>query len=175
LASIIYRVYVPNKGLDRNAGVPLPITVIGHDGQPHLLPPCQANSTSDMIANLKKTLGTQDLDVEAAFREIFNTAQPSLPSMASCQATPLLSLIPENTGGYFPNPANKYITVPGLCLQPNRVVVVRGKGAIVPDTFNGSPIWEPPGVMLRYWSMCNNNERLPFSGGGMRRQLPDES
>jgi hypothetical protein len=40
--------------------------------------------------------------------------------------------------------------------------VVRGKGAIFPDTFNGSPIWEPTGLKMRYWSMCNNNEQPPF-------------
>ncbi|MBV8828108.1 MAG: hypothetical protein JO108_02650 [Acidobacteriaceae bacterium] len=163
LASIIYRVYVPNKGLDRNAGVPLPsITVIGLDGTSQLLPPCQGHNAVDTIINLTNTLASQGLDVQAGFNEIFNPAPGVSFSTASCQATPLLSLIPASTGGYFPNPANKYIAIPGLCFQPDRIVVVRGKGAIFPDTFNGSPIWEPPGVVMRYWSMCNNNERAPF-------------
>ena len=163
LASIIYRVYVPNKGLDRNAGVPLPsITVIARDGTSRLLPPCQSKSTAESIANLTNTLLSQGLDVQVGFDEIFKPGQRPPFSNASCQATPLLSLIPENTGGYFPNPANKYIAIPGLCFEPGRLVVVRGKGPIFPDTFNGSPIWEPPGVMLRYWSMCNNNQHVPF-------------
>ena len=99
--------------------------------------------------------------LKAAFQIIFDTVQATVVPKASCQATPLLSVI-QDTSGYFSNPANKYIAVPGLCFQPNRVVVVRGKGAIFPDTFNGNPIWEPPGVMMHYWSMCNNNERPPF-------------
>ena len=41
---------------------------------------------------------------------------------AACQEAPLVSWIPENTGGYFPNPANKYIAIPGLCLEPDRIV-----------------------------------------------------
>jgi hypothetical protein len=142
--------------------VPLPsITVIGQDGRSHLLPQCHSSSTADTIANLTKTLASQGLDVKAAFQIIFDTVQATVVPKASCQATPLLSVI-QDTSGYFSNPANKYIAVPGLCFQPNRVVVVRGKGAIFPDTFNGNPIWEPPGVMMHYWSMCNNNERPPF-------------
>lgn len=163
LAWIIYRIYVPNRGLSNKAGVPLPsVTVIDQDARSHLLPPCQANNAADMIANLRKTLASQDLNVEAALRQILNPGQAPVSSTASCQPTPLLSLIPESTGGYFPNPANKYIAIPGLCFQPDRIVVVRGKGAIFPDTFNGNPIWEPPGVLMRYWSMCNNNQRPPF-------------
>jgi hypothetical protein len=73
-----------------------------------------------------------------------------------------VSWIPENTGGYFPNSANKYIAIPGLCLEPDRIVVVRGKGAVFPDSYDGGSIWDPNGVMLRYWSMCNNNEGTPY-------------
>ena len=142
--------------------MPLPsITVVEQDGSSHLLPACHANSSGDMIANLTKTLASQGLDVGAALQIFLNTVQAPVVPKASCQATPLLSVI-QNTSGYFSNPANKYIAVPGLCFQPNRVVVVRGKGAIFPDTFNGNPVWEPPGVMMRYWSMCNNNEQPPF-------------
>ncbi|HSU31579.1 MAG TPA: hypothetical protein VLJ11_10105 [Bryobacteraceae bacterium] len=36
------------------------------------------------------------------------------------------------------------------------------KGAVFPDSYDGDPIWEPNGVMLRYWSMCNNNQRTPY-------------
>jgi hypothetical protein len=163
LAWILYRIYVPNKGLERNAGVSLPsITVVDQNGQSHSLPQCHADSTADTVANLTKTLPAQGLDVEVGLREIFDPVNVLPPAKASCQQTPLLSVIPANTGGYFPNPANKYIAVAGLCFQPNRLVVVRGKGATFPDTFNGGPIWEPPGTMMRYWSVCNNNERKPY-------------
>jgi hypothetical protein len=84
-----------------------------------LLPPCNAHAAAETIASLTEALVSQGLDVAAAFRQILNPAPvpPVLPK-ASCQATPLLSLIPENTGGYFPNPANKYITVPDSVSNP---------------------------------------------------------
>ena len=46
------------------------------------------------------------------------------------------------------------------------MIVVRGKAAVFPDTYNGKPVWQPPGqfakVDMRYWSMCNNNQEKPY-------------
>jgi hypothetical protein len=164
LAWIIYRIYVPNEGLQRTAGVPLPaVTVVGHDGKSHTVPPCQSSNDSTMIANLVRTLTSQGLDADLTFlKKEIASANPSATEKVSCQPEPLVSWIPKNTGGYFPNPANKYITIPGLCFEPDRIVVVRGKGAVFPDTYHGSPIWEPPGIELRYWSMCNNDQHAPY-------------
>ena len=149
LGWIIYRIYVANKGLERNAGVPLPtITVVGQDGRSHVVPPCRSR---------------QALDVAAALPSEWTAPlEQSATQQASCQPEPLVAWIPKNTGGYFPNPANKYIAIPGLCFQPNRILVVRGKGPVFPDTYNGGPIWQPAGVQLRYWSLCNNDQRLPY-------------
>ncbi len=163
LAWIIYRVYVPDKGLSNNAGVPLPsITVVGRDGRSRELPPCHANNATEASPEPSGTPFSQGLVTDAAAAQLPNGFEALKSSAASCQPTPLISWIPANTGGYFPNPANKYIAVPGLCFQPDRVVVVRGKGAVFPDTFNGHPIWEPPGVNMRYWSLCNNNQKAPY-------------
>ena len=44
-------------------------------------------------------------------------------------------------------------------------MIVRGKAADFPDTYNGNPVWQPalPGyIQLRYWSMCNNEQVAPF-------------
>jgi hypothetical protein len=145
---IIYRIYVANKGSGRNAGVPLPtITLVGQDGRSYVVPPCRS---------------LQALDMNAAFpSEWIASLEQSTAQQASCQETPLVVWIPKNTGGYFPNPANKYIAIPGVCFQPNRILVVRGKGPAFPDTYNGGPIWQPAGVQLRCWSLCNNDQRLP--------------
>jgi hypothetical protein len=86
---------------------------------------------------------------------------------APCQETPLVAWIPANTGGYFPNPANKYIAIPGLCLPQNKFLVVHGKAPSFPDTYPGNPLWMYPDSQLRYWSLCNNNQPRPLSGGGM--------
>ena len=51
-------------------------------------------------------------------------------------------------------------------LPTNRLIVVRGKGAPFPDTYNGAPVWQPAEpfqkVALRYWSMCNNEQGQPY-------------
>ena len=77
-----------------------------------------------------------------------------------------LFVVPQNTGGYFPNPANRYIAAGSLTYQAGRLVVVRGKGAVFPDTYQGESIFvpaNPPGpIQLRYWSMCNNVEAAPY-------------
>ena len=150
LGWIIYRVYVANQGLGRNAGVPLPtITVIGQDGRSQVVPPCRSRQGLDMNAAL-------------LLEWIAPPPEQSTAQQASCQETPLVAWIPKNTGGYFPNPANKYIAIPGLCFQPNRILVVRGKSPVFPDTYHGGLIWQSAGVQLRYWSLCNNNQRLPY-------------
>jgi hypothetical protein len=53
----------------------------------------------------------------------------------------------------------------GLCLEPGRVIVVRGKAAVFPDTYNGASIFQAAtagDIQMRYWSMCNNEQRVPF-------------
>jgi hypothetical protein len=165
LVWLIYRIYVPNKGLSNNAGVPLPtITVTSADGRSKVVPACPSRNNPQTVNTLSGELSRRGLIADlallrsllGAFVDLGNQAQ------ATCQATPLVSWIPENTGGYFPNPANKYIAIPGLCFQPNRVLVVRGKAPIIPDTYDGGPIWKPRNQNMRYWSMCNNNQRAPY-------------
>ncbi|HSU30829.1 MAG TPA: hypothetical protein VLJ11_06310 [Bryobacteraceae bacterium] len=163
LGWIIYRIYVANQGLQRNAGVPLPtVSVVSLDGRSHLVPPCPSRHRSAAVAELVTALARQGFDANAAFRQLINSAAPSPGAETSCQPTPLVSWIPKNTGGYFPNPANKYIAIPGLCFQPGRILIVRGKGPVFPDTYNGGPIWKPDGIQTRYWSMCNNDQRSPY-------------
>ncbi|MDX2169046.1 MAG: hypothetical protein SF182_18405 [Deltaproteobacteria bacterium] len=77
-----------------------------------------------------------------------------------------LFVIPQNTGGYFPNPANLYMAAAPLTYKAGRIIVVRGKAPVFPDTYVGESIFvaaNPPGpIQLRYWSMCNNIEEAPY-------------
>lgn len=163
LAWIIYRIYVPNKGLGKNAGVPLPtVTVIGIDGRSHPVPPC-GGSDAGALLKLRRSLANDGPRISNVPPFASIPSPDTAVGQASCAETPLISWIPANTGGYFPNPANKYIATPGLCLQgPEEIVVVRGKGAVFPDTYNDGPVWEPADVALRYWSICNNDQRSPY-------------
>jgi hypothetical protein len=182
LAWIIYRIYVPNKEhlgpnkivVDRQAGVPLPtVSLIDQGGAAHPLPACPSPKDSGLISQLMRVLTAEgiEFDVSSFLQQLVDTAASGADSATCRQTTTLPAWVPKNTGGYFPNPANKYIAIPGVCFEPNRIVVVRGKGAIFPDTFNGNPIWVPasvpssgpsPTVQLRHWSICNNHQGFPY-------------
>ncbi len=141
---LIYRVYLPNKGLDRTADVPLPsITFVDRNNNQYQVTQCPSRS------GLPLDLHLADFVV------------PTPDQTYSFQSNPL-AWIPQETGHLFPNPANSYIAIPNLCYQAGKIVVVRGKRAIVPDTYNGGPVWEPSNAELRYWSMCSNRQALPY-------------
>ena len=59
------------------------------------------------------------------------------------------------------------VMLPGDNYQPGRIIVIHGKAPGFPDTYDGSPIWEPARgfrtVDMRYWSLCNNDFALPIS------------
>jgi hypothetical protein len=164
LVWVIYRIYVPNKGLNRQAGVPLPtITVVSKSGESHTLAACSSESSPAAVVNVAKDLVRQGLKVGAVPLHLLSGGTHLRETQqAVCQPTPLVSWIPADTGGYFPNTANKYIAIPGLCISPGQVLVVRGKAPTFPETYNGGPIWEPPSSNMRYWSACNNNQRVPY-------------
>ena len=168
LTWIIYRIYIANRGLDRMAGVPLPaVTLVDENGGRHSITPC--NTPRDQqITLLIDDLRADGLDQLADYWQIQFTKgnDGGLAPDPNCQPeNQVVFWIPENTGGYFPNPYNKYIAGPALCFDPGKFVIVRGKAADYPDTYNGNPVWQPalPGyIQLRYWSMCNNEQQAPF-------------
>jgi hypothetical protein len=160
-AWVIYRIYVPDRALDRNAGVPLPkVTLVGAGGRRLVLKPCKSKSGNPAGADAQRPL-----------HPAFQTAQlqqgAANSATVSCQPqNDVVFWIPQNSGGYFSNPGNKYIAAPDLCFDANKVLVVRGKAAGYPDTYAGKPVWTQaiPGVpiQLRYWSMCNNDQTSPY-------------
>lgn len=168
LAWIIYRIYLPNKGLDQMAGVPLPgVTLVDASGRNHSIAPC-TTPRDEQVTRLIGDLRADNLDDLADYWQTkFKEGDDGgLSPDSSCQPeNQVVFWIPENTGGYFPNPYNKYIAGPALCFDPGKFVIVRGKAADFPDTYNHNPVWQPafPGdIQLRYWSMCNNEQMAPF-------------
>jgi hypothetical protein len=156
-AFIIYRIYVADRGLDRMAGVPLPsVTLIGENGTATPVEPCAFSNDASSVQSLQATL---------------TSAASAAGTSASCGTTQtasnaVLSFVANVGGGnLFPNPATTYLAARDLCLPPDTVVVVHGKAAVFPDTFNGGSIFDPalPGAIeLRYWSLCNNEQESPF-------------
>jgi hypothetical protein len=175
LAFVIYRVYVPDKGLNRMGGVALPsVSVVAADGHTRALEPCPfANVTASPTslirffqsqgfpdtANTLQAVATGDLD--DLFLGDGNSCNSNSPSSGA------VTFAPNSTNGRFrpfPNPATTYVEVQNLCFQPGKVLVVRGKAAVFPDTYDGKSVFEPAiagAIQLRYWSMCNNDQEVP--------------
>lgn len=168
LAWIIYRIYLPNKDMGTRAGVPLPrVTLVALDGTQVPLRKCPFEKPGVQMALLLMQLRNNGFTTQADYWENkFLRGDNDGFTDAQCQPTAQpVFWIPKYTGGYFPNPANKYIALPGMCFAPGKVVVVRGKAPVYPDTYNDQPIWKPaiPGIVqLRYWSMCNNDQTAPY-------------
>lgn len=54
VGQVIWRVYVPDAGLDRAGGVPLPlVTLVGADGEPHHLAPCKPVTSSSRTTGVR--------------------------------------------------------------------------------------------------------------------------
>jgi len=161
LAWIVLRAYVPDAdasltGHSLMGGVPLPtITLTDYDGGSELLETCSPiNKWSDLIA-LGRLLFPPEIDLPAK--------QGTPSSNRLWFAAPQ-----EVAGNLWPNPDGKYLMMlPGDEYQLGRVIVIHAKAPGFPDTFNGSPIWEPArgfrSVDLRYWAVCNMNLTSPPS------------
>ena len=161
LVWVVLRAYVPDAdasltGNSLMGGVPLPtITLTDYNGVSVQLDTCSPiNKWSDLMA-----LG----------RILF----PPQVDLAVDEGTPASNRLwfgapahpPSNL---WPNPDGKYLLMmPGREYQAGRVIVIRARAPGFPDTFNGSPIWEPAqrfrSVDLRYWAMCNMNLTSPPS------------
>jgi hypothetical protein len=163
-AFFIYRVYVADKGLPRTGGVPLPsLTLTSTNGVSTQLVPCSSSATA---VSAQAALSAMPPSVQA------NASSPT--AEAASKVTTCSSIAPQtvvnfvkNTSdnGYFGDPASTYYDAGNLCLQKSKVLVIRGKGAVYPNTYQGGTIFQPaiPGaIQIRYWSMCNNDEIKPY-------------
>ena len=145
---IVYRIYVPDRGLHRRAGAPLPtLTLTDMQGNSQVLQKCPAG-----------TSGLQTL--------LASITPPPPLTCPTSQPQPTSLAFAPNTGndGVFPNPVTTYVSARNLCLASGQIIVVRGRAPNFPDTYNGSSIFIPtlPGALqVRYWSLCNNKEEFP--------------
>ena len=150
---VVYRIYVPDRGLKRRAGAPLPqLTLVDNDGNQQELARCPA--------------GNSELSSFITAVESSSTAPPPMTCPASQPQSPQIAFTPNTGGGgIFGNPVTTYVAARNLCISSGQIAVLRGKAPDFPDTYNGSTIYQPallPGpIQLRYWSMCNNKEELP--------------
>jgi hypothetical protein len=88
------------------------------------------------------------------------------PNQAGPSAVTFSTAVPGVN--FFPNPQTTYFQAANLCFRPNKILVIRGKAAVFPNTYSlpplGGSISQPAfddKIQLRYWSMCNNVGVLP--------------
>ncbi|MFE3289224.1 hypothetical protein [Rhodococcus sp. NPDC059234] len=154
LGFLIIRVYVPDDRNSAAGGVPLPeVTLVRGDGAVRTpVPTCGAAFDPATAPN-----GQVNQALTAAFDNVIaGAASGAFPGNVP-EAT---FVNPASTSGLFPNGDNKYLGA-GLTYQPGRIVVVRGRAPTFPDTRGGAPPTEP-GVQVRYWSMCQNDQVSPY-------------
>lgn len=161
LVWVVLRMYVADadpslSGQSLMGGVPLPtITLNGQTGgsmQPEACWPI--NKWSDM-SDFARFLFPPDVDM---------SVEEGMPTSDRLWfASPL-----NPPSILWPNPDGKYMMMwPGDKYQPGRIIVIHGKAPGFPDTFDGSPIWEPSrgfrAVDMRYWAMCQQDFAPPLS------------
>jgi hypothetical protein len=168
---IVYRVYAPNKGLDRMGGVDLPrVSVLDRSGNARQLRPCPTATAEASLTALILLLRANGLDDAANFLQgilqMAATTQRSLVPCNSGQQGAAVAFSPATLNtDFFPNPVTTYLETAGLCLPSNKVLVVRGKAPVFPNTYLGGSVFTPAfdgQIQMRYWSMCQNDRVIPY-------------
>lgn len=148
---LIIRVYVPDDAASPSGGVPLPEVTMRPGGATVLRQPCEQpfdpNSYTGPVAQL----------AQAGFDQVIaGAASGAFPG-----GTPETVFVnPASSSGLFPNGDNKYLGT-ALSYQPGRIVVVRGKAPLFPNTRAGVPATDQD-QQVRYWSLCQNDLVSPY-------------
>ena len=193
-ATLIYRVYEADQGLDITGGVGLPkITLVSDDGSLQPLPDCPSHDLpstqpitdgfagsgsgpgNDSIPSVE--LGGQDPPVwirytnaaDGVANAVLNNPRTGAAWPAAQQTTNMLP-----SGGFYENVDNAYMTTFDTASYGD-ALVFHGKAPITPQTFDPSdttmggncPISTTTGLpvcQLRYWSMCSNMSTTQYLG-----------
>ena len=170
---VVYRVYLPDLGVDKNGGVSVPVvTLTDVSGSSRTLRPCPFADAEASMGNLVLLLEAGGMTDAANFlRQILSLAKQSpLGTCSSSQATPAAVTFSTAVPGlnFFPNPQTTYFQTANLCYQPNKILIIRGKAPVFPNTYprppRGGTVFQPAfddQIQLRYWSICNNVGVLP--------------
>lgn len=167
LVWVVLRMYVSNadpflSGESLMGGVPLPAITVTAGASKQLDACWPINKWTD-INKLAQFLFPPDKDLSIA------EGTPSSDRLWF--ASPL-----DPPSILWPNPDGKYLMMwPGDKYQPGRIMVIHGKAPGFPDTFEGSPIWEPSrgfrAVDMRYWALCEQDFAPPLSLVGCATDL----
>lgn len=148
LVSMLYRVYVPDRGKDKFGGVKLPkITLLNAANEPEGCP------ESPLIN-----------------RESLQEELPSLGNLEDMILTPfpkpdpiekIIAFFREAGEGQFANGEASYLL---STLDSNEINLIRLRAASFPDTYNGATMFDGA-TDLRYWSLCSAGISTLTTGG----------
>ncbi len=172
LAFLVYRVIVPDKGLDKSGGVGAPVvSLVGRDGSVHRLQPCPFANRESSIGNMIPVLIASGFSEAAGFLQNVLAATNQRTSITgSCTPTQATAPAAVPFGAapgtnFFPDPPTAYLQTPNICFPSDEIIVVRGKAFVFPNTYLGGTVFQPAfdsEVQMRYWSMCNNDGVIPY-------------
>jgi hypothetical protein len=172
LTFVVYRVYIPDQGRDARGGVELPVvSLVDGSGTVRTIKPCPFAGAETSLPNLAVLLATSGFAEAANFlQQILTAAGQRGSGMSDCaHGQTSLAVVgfgpPSLNPNLFPNPQTTYLETFGFCFQPNKVVVVRGKAPVFPNTYSGGSVFQPAfdgQIQLRYWSMCINDLVIPY-------------
>ncbi|MBV8576900.1 MAG: hypothetical protein JOZ58_17915, partial [Acetobacteraceae bacterium] len=138
LAYIVYRVILPDQGLDRSGGVGAPVvSLVSKTGGVRRLQSCPFAVAGSSIGNMIPFLVASGFsDAAAALEEILN--QRSAPGPTCSQQASGSAAVPFGPApgtDFFPNPPTVYLQTPNFCFQLGKIMVVRGKALVFPNTY----------------------------------------
>jgi hypothetical protein len=172
LVFILYRVIVPNQGLDKTGGTGLPaVTLAARVGGSLRLRPCPFANAQAALGNTIPILIASGFSQGASFLQAIVAAANQKNAMqgacgaSRASASAAVPFGPAPGLEFYPNPPTTYLQTSNLCFQPGRILVLRGKALDYPNTYLGGSIFQPAfdgQVEARYWSMCNNDGVFPY-------------
>lgn len=172
LIFVVYRIYLPNFGLDRTGGTGVPaVSLVGYDGSTRRLQPCPFAATETSLGNMTVQLALAGFANAANFLQGFLEAagQRGLVTGVCNPASPGPGVVvfgpPTLNPNFFPDPQTIYLETPGFCFQASKVLVIRGKAPVFPNTYPGGSVFQPAfgeQIQVRYWSLCNNDSVIPY-------------
>jgi hypothetical protein len=137
---VIYRIYLPDAGLDALGGVSLPNVTVHLHGVSTTLPNCPSVSAPA---------------ASALNQSIADLVLPRLPLSTGATSPPVWHKASAGLVSFFSNPDNNYLTLL-LGESLGNVVIIRGRMPTFPLTDQGQATMG--GGQVRYWSMCSNEQ-----------------
>lgn len=159
-STLLYRVYVPNKGKSAAGGTGLPkaeLTLSTGEVLKGQAACDSLKSDTELVnipfipeatyANLRQFNPAKENPI---WRAVYNvTFSLKCAFLGQCDGSP------ERQVGWFANLDNQYVgTYLDRSIKP--VAVIRGKIPQVPSTLNGDEVFDDSQAQVRYWSICQN-------------------